>query len=129
MRQDMFLNGIYGKRFESLRHAEINGEKDYTIRELAKKLSIAASTICAIETENRRPTLEQARTYIQHFGVTLDYLTGKAFVKSFSKTEINGIVHEYFGLTYKSIEYILRLKNQGKISYLNELLEWSSGRE
>ena len=66
-----YVKGVYGKNYANLRKKEYNSKKDYTVRELADKLFISASTISAIEKETRLPTVDQVLIYKKFFGVSL----------------------------------------------------------
>lgn len=61
----------FGERLAHLRSKEGLSQAD-----LAKHLKIAKSTLGMYETDRREPGFEMTRKIADHFGVTIDYLTG-----------------------------------------------------
>lgn len=114
----IYIKG-YGENFANLRKKEYNGIKDYTVRELAKNLSIAPSTISQIEKEKREPTVEQVNIYKEFFSVSLDYLIGESKVIKSSLKEIC----ECTGLNEKSIENLSMNKDKYYGSMISSVIE------
>lgn len=108
-----YVKGVYGKNYANLRKKEYNSKKDYTVRELADKLFISASTISAIEKETRLPTVDQVLIYKKFFGVSLDYLTGDTEIL---KCDMQ-MVCDYTGLSEKSIKLLNTAYRYSKQEY------------
>lgn len=116
-----YVKGVYGKNYANLRKKEYNSKKDYTVRELADKLFISASTISAIEKETRLPTVNQVLIYKKFFGVSLDYLTGDTEIL---KCDMQ-MVCDYTGLSKKSISNLSmdKILNEINRDMINQFLE------
>lgn len=73
----------YGNNWKKLRE-----DKGLTVRDMANKTGISASTISAIETESRKPTIRHINIYSTYFDISIDYLTGRSKAQSIDNQEI-----------------------------------------
>lgn len=101
----------YGNNWKNLREAN-----KLTVRELAERIGISASTISAIETEARKPTIHHINLYWNYFDVSVDYLTGRTKASSIEYSEVS----EFIKLSERAIRNIQWL---GKDCNINEVLE------
>ena len=61
-----------------LRIRELRQNNNMTMKALGSALSIAESTVSAYENGKREPDIDTLLRIADYFGVTLDYLTGRA---------------------------------------------------
>lgn len=101
----------YGNNWKRLRE-----DKGLTVRDMANKTGISASTISSIETENRKPTIHHLNVYSGMFNVSIDYLTGRSKVASIEKQEVCA----YTGLSEKALRNI---KGFGMYYDINQIFE------
>lgn len=92
----------YGDNFRKIRT-----EKDYTLDKMSKIINFSDKTINAIETEKREPTIEQLNIYVEKFGVSLDYLTGRTKAMQPDVAQIC----EYTGLSENAVKVLNEFKN------------------
>ena len=60
-------------------------EKEWSQRELAKKVGVTVATVSLWETEKTSPSLFLAECLAEVFGVSLDYLAGRIEQRNYTK--------------------------------------------
>jgi transcriptional regulator with XRE-family HTH domain len=86
----MITMHMIGKYLRQLRQAE-----GLTIRELAKKVDISHNTIAAYERESIMPSLINAYTLAEYFGVPIEYLLkGEKIRSDFNDAELLALFNE-----------------------------------
>jgi transcriptional regulator with XRE-family HTH domain len=81
---------MIGKYLRQLREAE-----ELTIRELAKKVGISHNTLAGYERESIMPSLQNAYTIAEYFGVPIEYLLkGKKSISEFNDAELLALFKE-----------------------------------
>jgi transcriptional regulator with XRE-family HTH domain len=81
---------MIGKYLRQLRETE-----GLTIRELAKKVGISHNTLAGYERESIMPSLQNAYTIAEYFGVPIEYLLkGKKVISEFNDAELLALFKE-----------------------------------
>lgn len=107
----LILTNGYGDNWKKLRE-----DKGLTVRDMANKTGISASTISSIETENRKPTIHHINVYSSKFDVSIDYLIGRSKATSLENQEVCA----YTGLSEKALRNI---KGFGMYYDINQIFE------
>lgn len=95
-----FVHG-YGENFRNLRK-----NKGYTLKEFSKVVLMSVQSISFVETEERLPTVEQLNKYMELFGVSLDYLTGRTKTMNPGDAEIS----QHTGLSTEAINVLSHMR-------------------
>ena len=86
----IYTMNMIGKYLRQLREAE-----GLTIRELAKKVGISHNTLAGYERESIMPSLQNAYTIAEYFGVPVEYLLkGKKVISEFNDAELLALFKE-----------------------------------
>ena len=81
---------MIGKYLRQLREAE-----GLTIRELAKKVGISHNTLAGYERESIMPSLQNAYTIAEYFGVPVEYLLkGRKIISEFNDADLLALFKE-----------------------------------
>jgi len=81
---------MIGKYLRQLREAEA-----LTIRELAKKVGISHNTLAGYERESIMPSLQNAYTIAEYFGVPVEYLLkGRKIISEFNDADLLALFKE-----------------------------------
>jgi len=81
---------MIGKYLRQLREAE-----GLTIRELAKNVGISHNTLAGYERESIMPSLQNASTIAEYFGVPVEYLLkGKKIISDFNDARLLALFKE-----------------------------------
>lgn len=104
---------MFGERLKSLRE-----DRDLFQKDVAKAVGVSDRTIGMYENERRQPDFETLKKLADYFGVTADYILGRADHKQgyVQSTYIKGSEYEFEldktvfpnGLTYKQMEQRLK---------------------
>lgn len=105
-----------GARYRQLRSSLDTIQKDCTIVELSKEISISPAQISELENDKKFPSITELTTYADYFNVPVDYLLGRIDTIDYENQKISSSL----GLSDKAIERLVYM-SKNKESSTNHL--------
>ncbi len=112
---------VIAERLKELRTNRDTIAKDFTQRELAKKIFISYSKICDLENGKRQPSAEDLKIYSKFFNVPTDYILGIISDKEYS----NMGTSKKYNVTKEELESLHKLKSENE-EYVPIILKFLS---